>query len=95
MCRFCDDDGIEILNNREPSENGNEANTGFEVYIFKKKLKVFACLDKPNIKPVCSRVSVDIKYCPMCGRNLQEKPEKEDLDRMTASENRAYWGTFG
>ena len=40
MFRFCDDDGIEILNNREPSENGNEANTGFEVYIFEKKLKV-------------------------------------------------------
>lgn len=91
MCEYCNDNGIELINTRQWSKNGNEANTGFEVYVWSGKLKVFACLDKPHIKPICAGTQVDIKYCPMCGRDLYTREERP----MTAAENRAYWGTFG
>ena len=70
MCEYCDDDGIEILNNREESTNNVQYRTGFEVYIFRRKLKIYACLDKPNIHPVSGAVNIPVNYCPMCGRKL-------------------------
>ena len=38
------------------------------------------------------RTEFEIEYCPFCGRNLSGKV---DLERMTAAENRAYFGIYG
>ena len=86
MCDYCNDNGIEILNTREESEHNRQYRTGFEVYIYQRKLKIYACLDKPNIHPVCDGVVIPIKFCPMCGHDLTQK----EPERMTPAENKGY-----
>lgn len=101
MCKYCnperefleEDEFVNSLICHRDLKNG--VYEGLEIGIDKDKLSIFAVIPlKVGFSTVHASYTknLDIKYCPMCGRRLDGKV---DLDRMTAAENKAYWGTYG
>lgn len=72
MCKYCDDGCVDLITvDTNLKLNGvpmNKIQTS--VYVTDdQRLKLF--MDDINCEEVCQR-AITIKFCPMCGRNLQE-----------------------
>lgn len=72
MCKYCDDEGIDLITmDTSLKFNGvpmNKIQTS--VYVTDdQRLKLY--MDDINCEEVGKR-AITIKFCPMCGRNLQE-----------------------
>lgn len=101
MCKYCnpereyleEDEFVNSLICHREYKNG--IYEGLEMGIDKDKLSIFAVIPiKIEHKTIYTDYTrtLDIKYCPMCGRKLNGKV---DLEHMSAAENRAYWGIYG
>ena len=72
MCKYCDDGHVDLITvDTGLKFNGVPMNTiQTSVHVTDdQRLQLY--MDDNNYKEVCQR-AITIKFCPMCGRNLQE-----------------------
>lgn len=76
MCKYCNPWPAEpLFDNRDRLSRKKDAYPGIEVEIeaLSGKMYIGACPD--TYEPGWLEATIDINYCPMCGRDLREDKE--------------------
>lgn len=71
-CKYCCDGVVEpLLDNRTELSRKGDFYPGIDVYIEGDKLEIEAVADV--YEPGYEEATIEIKYCPMCGRRLDDE----------------------
>lgn len=67
MCEYCEGEKF-LLNTRKT------AGDGFEIWIEDGELHIYANINKADVFTASDSTKVKIKYCPICGRAIDDTP---------------------
>ena len=75
MCEYCRECGErKLISERELSHIDRNTYTGLQMEVepVNEILDIFCVLENKNIRPISKVFKVPIKFCPMCGRKLED-----------------------
>lgn len=70
-CKYCDDNECEEIYSDIKLGSKKDCNVGIDIYIQQNNLYVESSAD--TYEPSYNEAKVEINYCPMCGRKLNNK----------------------
>ena len=70
-CKYCNNTGEMLFDTRTKLSSKGDFYPGIEVYVEDNKLEIAAVPDV--YEPGYEEATIEINYCPMCGRSLKDE----------------------